>query len=149
MGSVCFQVSKPCTQFDLIVCSSRRGCDSTQSTRTFICLTSPRGLRLVCCGRQSKWDATCVQTSTICPPDSFFFLRLLFTACFFCTAILDATLKGNKSRFLNHSCDPNCEIQKWWVNGLWRVGIFAIRDLEVDEEVRVVFVSRRKEACQS
>lgn len=26
--------------------------------------------------------------------------------------ILDATIRGNTSRFINHSCDPNCETQK-------------------------------------
>lgn len=28
---------------------------------------------------------------------------------------IDATFKGNFSRFLNHSCDPNCFLEKWLV----------------------------------
>lgn len=29
--------------------------------------------------------------------------------------IIDATNKGNMSRFINHSCEPNTEMQKWLV----------------------------------
>ncbi|KAH8018946.1 hypothetical protein HPB51_014012 [Rhipicephalus microplus] len=43
--------------------------------------------------------------------------------------IIDAGPMGNMSRFINHSCQPNCVTQKWTVNGDTRVGIFAIRDI--------------------
>lgn len=29
---------------------------------------------------------------------------------------IDATFKGNSSRFLNHGCDPNCFLEKWLVS---------------------------------
>ena len=29
--------------------------------------------------------------------------------------IIDAGPKGNLARFMNHSCEPNCETQKWQV----------------------------------
>ncbi|XP_057967904.1 histone-lysine N-methyltransferase ASHR3 isoform X2 [Malania oleifera] len=46
---------------------------------------------------------------------------------------IDATFKGNSSRFLNHSCDPNCKLEKWQVDGETRVGVFAARSIEVGE----------------
>ncbi|KAK8637740.1 hypothetical protein V6N13_136203 [Hibiscus sabdariffa] len=46
---------------------------------------------------------------------------------------IDATFKGNTSRFLNHSCDPNCVLEKWQVEGDTRIGVFAARSIEVGE----------------
>ncbi|CAJ2637434.1 unnamed protein product [Trifolium pratense] len=46
---------------------------------------------------------------------------------------IDATFKGNSSRFLNHSCAPNCVLEKWQVDGETRVGVFAARSIEVGE----------------
>ncbi|KAJ4752946.1 histone-lysine N-methyltransferase [Rhynchospora pubera] len=46
---------------------------------------------------------------------------------------IDATFKGNNSRFLNHSCDPNCSLEKWQVDGETRVGVFALRSIKVNE----------------
>ncbi|KAJ7988826.1 hypothetical protein DPEC_G00313220 [Dallia pectoralis] len=49
--------------------------------------------------------------------------------------IIDAGPKGNYSRFMNHSCQPNCETQKWTVNGDTRVGLFAICDIPAQTEL--------------
>ena len=42
---------------------------------------------------------------------------------------LDARTKGNASRFINHACAPNCELQKWNVKGLTHIGIMAVCDI--------------------
>ncbi|KAI4892089.1 hypothetical protein NFI96_022395 [Prochilodus magdalenae] len=49
--------------------------------------------------------------------------------------IIDAGPKGNYSRFMNHSCQPNCETQKWTVNGDTRVGLFAVCDIPIGTEL--------------
>ncbi|KAL6899608.1 hypothetical protein ACP4OV_006266 [Aristida adscensionis] len=46
---------------------------------------------------------------------------------------IDATFKGNVSRFLNHSCEPNCKLEKWQVDGETRVGVFASRSIKIGE----------------
>ncbi|CAA0813403.1 Unknown protein [Striga hermonthica] len=49
--------------------------------------------------------------------------------------VIDACAKGNLGRFINHSCDPNCQTEKWMVNGEVCVGLFAVRDIKKGEEV--------------
>ncbi|XP_026829153.1 probable histone-lysine N-methyltransferase CG1716 isoform X2 [Ooceraea biroi] len=49
--------------------------------------------------------------------------------------IIDATMKGNVSRFINHSCDPNAETQKWTVNGELRIGFFNKKFIPAGEEI--------------
>jgi hypothetical protein len=63
---------------------------------------------------------------------------------------VDGKKKGNLSRFINHSCDPNCELsvsilllssltlpylseQRWLVKGRTRIGIFALREIACGE----------------
>lgn len=48
---------------------------------------------------------------------------------------IDASKKGNTSRFMNHSCDPNCNLQKWIVGSTMRVGIFCLRDIPAQTEL--------------
>ena len=40
-------------------------------------------------------------------------------------------ISGNESRFINHSCDPNCELNPWVVKGRNRIGIFAIKYVRI------------------
>ncbi|XP_051166844.1 histone-lysine N-methyltransferase SETD2 isoform X2 [Leptopilina boulardi] len=49
--------------------------------------------------------------------------------------VIDATMKGNISRFINHSCDPNSETQKWTVNGELRIGFFNKKFIANGEEI--------------
>ncbi|PVD31080.1 hypothetical protein C0Q70_10357 [Pomacea canaliculata] len=49
--------------------------------------------------------------------------------------IIDAGPKGNYSRFMNHSCEPNLETQKWTVNGDIRVGLFTLKDIPAGSEL--------------
>jgi len=39
--------------------------------------------------------------------------------------IIDATTRGNTARFVNHSCEPNCRMVKWIVDGKPRMALFA------------------------
>jgi [histone H3]-lysine36 N-trimethyltransferase len=48
---------------------------------------------------------------------------------------IDATKKGNLGRFCNHSCNPNCYVDKWVVDDKLRMGIFAERNIKTGEEL--------------
>ncbi|BFI23861.1 protein MpASHR1 [Marchantia polymorpha subsp. ruderalis] len=49
--------------------------------------------------------------------------------------VIDATFKGNLSRFINHSCQPNCELQKWQIDGEIRIGVFSTVDIKKGDYV--------------
>ncbi|EGZ06928.1 hypothetical protein PHYSODRAFT_565808 [Phytophthora sojae] len=48
---------------------------------------------------------------------------------------IDARNKGSFTRFVNHSCEPNCKTEKWTVKGETRIAVIALRDIEVGEEL--------------
>ncbi|KAL3268102.1 hypothetical protein HHI36_007229 [Cryptolaemus montrouzieri] len=66
--------------------------------------------------------------------------------------MLDAGPKGNAARFMNHSCQPNCETQKWTVNGDTRVGLFALEDIPENTELTFNYnlecVGTEKKICR-
>ncbi|KAI8577972.1 hypothetical protein K450DRAFT_249280 [Umbelopsis ramanniana AG] len=49
--------------------------------------------------------------------------------------VIDAAAKGSDARFVNHSCDPNCHIEKWAIGGEVCVGIFASQDISAGSEL--------------
>lgn len=63
------------------------------------------------------------------PDDHVYFVKISFDT------IIDNTTKGNNARFVNHSCEPNCVMQKWNVNHEQRIGLFSIRSITKGEEL--------------
>ncbi|KAL0261826.1 hypothetical protein SLS55_003258 [Diplodia seriata] len=59
--------------------------------------------------------------------------------CFYLMNFYDKLIidgyRGNIARFVNHSCDPNCRMEKWTVNGEQRMALFANRPIMTGEEL--------------
>ncbi|KAJ1926232.1 hypothetical protein IWQ60_003982 [Tieghemiomyces parasiticus] len=49
--------------------------------------------------------------------------------------VIDATRRGCIARFVNHSCAPNCEVQKWVVGSRFRMGIFTTKPVPKGTEL--------------
>lgn len=49
--------------------------------------------------------------------------------------VIDAGVRGNAARWINHSCDPNCEAELAQADGTARVHIDALRDIGRGEEL--------------
>jgi len=49
--------------------------------------------------------------------------------------IIDATMKGNKARFLNHSCHPNCRAKIVNVGKTQAISFYAIRNIKPHDEI--------------
>lgn len=66
--------------------------------------------------------------------------------------VIDAGPKGNLARFMNHSCEPNCETQRWTVNGDVRIGLFAVVDIPAKTELTFNYnleaLSNEKAVCR-
>ncbi|OWZ05977.1 Set domain-containing hypothetical protein [Phytophthora megakarya] len=62
---------------------------------------------------------------------------------------IDASRVGNISRFINHSCSPNRQTEECAVSCVYRIGIFALRDIMEGEEIDFDYGSELKfSMCQ-
>ncbi|KAK8204741.1 hypothetical protein IWZ01DRAFT_75361 [Phyllosticta capitalensis] len=59
--------------------------------------------------------------------------------CFYLMNFYDKLIidgfRGNIARFVNHSCNPNCRMERWTVNGEVRMALFADRFIMTGEEL--------------
>ncbi|RKP24110.1 hypothetical protein SYNPS1DRAFT_7879, partial [Syncephalis pseudoplumigaleata] len=66
--------------------------------------------------------------------------------------VIDAGQQGTVARFANHSCEPNCHIEKWYGNRMeLRIGLFATGKIEAGAELTYDYnyqsVSGKEEPC--
>lgn len=57
---------------------------------------------------------------------------------------LDARKKGGVARYINHSCDPNCVVERWRVRGILRAAVIASRDIPAGTELSFDYQWERK-----
>ncbi|KAG3235736.1 hypothetical protein PI124_g19235 [Phytophthora idaei] len=55
------------------------------------------------------------------------------------TEVIDARNLGGMARFANHSCSPNCVVERWEVTGETCCGIFAKRDIHPGDELTIYY----------
>ena len=48
---------------------------------------------------------------------------------------IDPTSTGCQAKYMNHSCEPNCNLEQWDVDRLPRMCFFAIEDINSGEEL--------------
>ena len=48
---------------------------------------------------------------------------------------IDPTSTGCQAKYMNHSCEPNCNLEQWAVDGLPCMCFFAIEDINSGEEL--------------
>ena len=78
-------------------------------------------------GERLDWDTAQERSIEEKRPFNHTFFLSLFDG-----RVIDGGRKGNEARFINHSCDPNCEA---WENEKGRVYIYALRDIRRGEEL--------------
>jgi serine/threonine protein kinase len=57
---------------------------------------------------------------------------------------LDARSKGSLARYINHSCEPNCVVERWKVRGIIRAAVVARKDISEGTELSFDYQWERK-----
>jgi serine/threonine protein kinase len=57
---------------------------------------------------------------------------------------LDARKKGGVARYINHSCNPNCQVERWKVKGILRAAVVARKDIPAGTELSFDYQWERK-----
>jgi hypothetical protein len=57
---------------------------------------------------------------------------------------LDARHKGGVARYINHSCAPNCLVERWKVRGILRAAVIALEDIPAGMELSFDYQWERK-----
>ncbi|KAJ1363532.1 hypothetical protein KIN20_023418 [Parelaphostrongylus tenuis] len=57
--------------------------------------------------------------------------------CLTSRLFIDATVRGNVSRYVRQSCRPNARLEVWSVNGNYRAGLFSLGEIASGAEVTI------------
>jgi len=57
---------------------------------------------------------------------------------------LDARKRGGVARYINHSCEPNCVVERWKVRGHLRAAVMSIQDMVAGTELSFDYQWERK-----
>lgn len=95
---------------------------------------SPNELIIEYCGdvishTEMKRRSEANNTNNTSNKNNFYILKL-GTDC-----LIDSRLRSTAARFVNHSCSPNAEIQRWHVNGIPHFGLFAMESISTGIEL--------------
>ncbi|KAH6988829.1 hypothetical protein BKA56DRAFT_477115 [Ilyonectria sp. MPI-CAGE-AT-0026] len=52
---------------------------------------------------------------------------------------IDATLKGNWARFVNHSCKPNCIVKRIIVDRKPRIVFITVTEISVEDQITIAY----------
>lgn len=70
--------------------------------------------------------------------------RMLYIMALDNDVYIDARKKGGIARYINHSCEPNCMVDRWKVRGVSRACVFAMCDIDAGTELSFDYKWTRK-----